>query len=89
LIANFIDIKNSNCDVRNYLFLAGSAINGIKNDNGQYDPRIGAEAMQQTIAIYNEGIFRTTEEATVVNLKAAANKRSFDSLVRALDQRYI
>jgi ribulose 1,5-bisphosphate carboxylase large subunit-like protein len=88
LIANFIDIKNSNCDIKNYLFLAGSAINGIKNDNGQYDPKIGAEAMQQTIAIYNEGIFRTIEEASVANLKAAAKKRSFDSLVRALGQRY-
>ena len=44
--------------------------------------------MQQTIAIYNEGIFKAIDEATVANLKAAAKKRSFDSLVRALDQRY-
>lgn len=44
--------------------------------------------MQQTISIYNEGIFAKIEDATVENLKAAAKQRSFDSLLRALDQRY-
>jgi ribulose 1,5-bisphosphate carboxylase large subunit-like protein len=88
LIANFIDIKNNDCDLRNYLFLAGSAINGIKNDTGKYDPRVGAEAMQQTISIYNEGVFSTLEQATPQELKKIAKERGFNSLRRALEQRY-
>jgi hypothetical protein len=88
LIANLLDINENNCDIRNYLFLAGSAINGIKNDSGQYDPKIGAEAMQQTVSVYKERVFNSIEDCTVEALKAAAKERGFSSLITALEQRY-
>ena len=34
------------------LFLAGSAINSIKNAAGQYDPPLGAEAMLQALEVH-------------------------------------
>ena len=37
------------------LFLAGSAINSIKNAAGQYDPLLGAEAMQQALEVHRGG----------------------------------
>ena len=37
------------------LFLAGSAINSIKNTAGKPDARLGAEAMQQALEIHRSG----------------------------------
>jgi hypothetical protein len=34
------------------LFLAGSAINSIKNDRGKADPRLGAQAMQEALDVH-------------------------------------
>ncbi len=41
----------------NYIFLAGSAINGMKNAGDQYDPALGVEAMQQAIGVFRENVF--------------------------------
>src|SRR6267143_12362 len=43
---------------KNVLFLAGSAINSIKNSSGKPDPRLGAEAMIQAIEIHRSGELR-------------------------------
>ena len=42
------------------LFLAGSAINSIKNERGQYDPKLGAEAMTQALEVHRSGELRDT-----------------------------
>src|SRR5213079_369886 len=42
----------------NVLFLAGSAINSIKNKQGHPDPRLGAEAMMQALDVYRSGELR-------------------------------
>jgi len=88
LIANLIDINNNGYDMKNYLFLAGSAINGIKNNQGQYDPKIGVRAMEEAVSIYHKRIFIKIEDCTVFNLKNTAKQCGFDSLLRALEQRY-
>ncbi|OHB80498.1 MAG: hypothetical protein A2V98_02605, partial [Planctomycetes bacterium RBG_16_64_12] len=45
IIPNLLDVA-AGAGSDHYLFLAGSAINGIKNRHGEYDPALGAEAMQ-------------------------------------------
>ena len=42
----------------NVMFLAGSAINSIKNARGDYDPAVGAEAMAQALAVHTSGTLR-------------------------------
>ncbi len=39
----------------NILFLAGSAINSVKNVQGRPDPRLGAEAMLQALEVHRSG----------------------------------
>ena len=53
IIQNLMDAKECG-DVGNYLFLAGSAINGIKNRNGRYDPKLGAAAMSQALNLFRK-----------------------------------
>src|SRR5437588_6727404 len=42
----------------NILYLAGSAINSIKNARGEADPRLGAEAMRQALEVHQSGALR-------------------------------
>ena len=53
IITNLLDMRKD-AGTENYLLLAGSAINGIKNDKGEYDPAIGAEAMLQALQSLQE-----------------------------------
>ena len=46
IIPNLVDAERRGL-ASNILFLAGSAINSIKNSKGQVEPRLGAEAMRQ------------------------------------------
>ncbi len=71
------------------LFLAGSAINSIKNAKGQYDPRLGAEAMTQALDVH------TTKELAGVPidehldaLAALAARTGRQALLESLRQRY-
>lgn len=71
------------------LFLAGSAINSIKNASGRYDTALGAEAMQQAIAVHRSGELRgvpVTEHLRA--LLAVAARQRLDALREALRQRY-
>lgn len=71
------------------LFLAGSAINSIKNAEGEADPRIGTEAMLQALEIHRSGELRDTPmDQHVAALKAIAQRRQFRALRQALRQRY-
>jgi hypothetical protein len=71
------------------LFLAGSAINSIKDSKGKADPRIGAEAMEQALDIHQSGELRDAPaEAHVRDLAALAERKQFKALREALGQRY-
>ena len=87
IIINLLDVANG-AGTDNYLFLAGSAINGIKNSAGEYDPAIGAEAMRQALAVYREGVFEAVSKDHVRELKAYADASGLTALSAALAQRY-
>jgi ribulose-bisphosphate carboxylase large chain len=71
------------------LFLAGSAINSIKNVRGEADPELGAEAMQQALDVHRSGELRGVPLADhVVALAAVAARRNLSALREALRQRY-
>ncbi|MCC6579804.1 MAG: hypothetical protein IT440_05135 [Phycisphaeraceae bacterium] len=71
------------------LFLAGSAINSIKNAAGKYDPRLGAEAMTQAIDVHRSGELRGVGIAEHLKaLIAVAERRQLKALREALRQRY-
>jgi ribulose-bisphosphate carboxylase large chain len=70
------------------LFLAGSAINSIKNAAGRPDPRLGAEAMQQALEIHRSGELRGKSDGHVRALMALAEQKGLKALREALRQRY-
>ena len=71
------------------LFLAGSAINSIKNKEGKYDPSLGAEAMWQALEVHRSGELRDVPaERHVDELARLAEERGLASLREALRQRY-
>ena len=71
------------------LFLAGSAINSIKNASGKPDPRLGAEAMQQALEVHRGGELRGAEaKEHLPALMALAERRQLKALREALRQRY-
>ena len=87
IIPNLVDVS-SGAGALQYLFLAGSAINGIKNENGEYDSSLGAEAMRQAVRIYHEGVLPEATSSHVPELKRYAAARGMKALVTALEQRY-
>ena len=54
IILNLADAERRGL-AANILFLAGSAINSIKNAQGRPDPRLGAEAMLQALEVHRSG----------------------------------
>jgi ribulose-bisphosphate carboxylase large chain len=73
----------------NILFLAGSAINSIKNERGQYDPRLGAEAMEQALDVHRTGELRDVpRDRQAATLLAIAERNKLKALRAALRQRY-
>ena len=73
----------------NILFLAGSAINSIKNASGKYDSKVGAEAMQQALEVHRSGeLSDVPMEQHVTALAEAAERKSLKALREALRQRY-
>ncbi len=71
------------------LFLAGSAINSIKNAQGRADPQLGAEAMRQAIEIHRSGELRDLPaEQHIPRLLALAQQKNMRALRMALEQRY-
>ena len=74
---------------QNVLFLAGSAINSIKNAAGKPDPRLGAEAMMQALEVYRSGELRDIPaEEHLRALIALAERKKLTALREALRQRY-
>lgn len=73
----------------NILFLAGSAINSIKNAKGAADPRLGAEAMVQALDVHRSGELADVPlERHAAALAALAERRGLGPLREALRQRY-
>ena len=71
------------------LFLAGSAINSIKNGKGDPDPKTGLEAMEQALEIHRTGeLLSIPAEEHVKVLAAIAEQRNFAALREAIRQRY-
>lgn len=71
------------------LYLAGSAINSIKNAQGTADPRLGAEAMQQALQVHRSGeLSGVPLDRHVAELRALAERRGLRALCEALRQRY-
>jgi len=87
IIGNLLDVS-SRGGPAGYLFLAGSAINGIKNDRGAYDPSLGAEAMREALDVYRQGVFAEYSPNHVFELKAHAGTHGLRALSAALSQRY-
>ena len=73
----------------NVLFLAGSAINSIKNAAGKADARLGAEAMMQALEVHRAGELRDVPAAKhVTALLGLAKRKKLRALQAALRQRY-
>ena len=85
---NLEDTENRNIS-KEVLFLAGSAINSIKDKNGKPDPKIGTTAMIQAIEVYKSGILpEKTQKKQLTILKSIAEERDMKELLLALKQRY-
>jgi ribulose 1,5-bisphosphate carboxylase large subunit-like protein len=71
------------------LFLAGSAINSIKNSKGKPDPALGALAMAQALEIFVAGDLRDVSvNKHLAALAALAKGRKLTALSESLRQRY-
>lgn len=71
------------------MFLAGSAINSIKDASGKPNPRLGAEAMEHAIEVYRSGELRgVSAEGHTSSLFALAERKKLTALREALRQRY-
>ena len=71
------------------MFLAGSAINSIKNARGEADPNLGTEAILQTIEVYRSGeLADVSLDDHLAALDALARRRNLKALSEALRQRY-
>ena len=71
------------------LFLAGSAINSIKNSTGKPDPKLGAEAMQQALEVHRSGKLKgVPAQEHLAALIDLAERQQLKALREALRQRY-
>ena len=88
LILNLQDLEAKGI-AQNVLFLAGSAINTIKDKSGKPDPRIGLEAMLQAIEVHRSGELKDTPiDEHLAALAALAERKNLTALREALRQRY-
>ncbi len=88
IILNLQDIAARGI-AQNVLFLAGSAINSIKDKAGKTAPRIGLEALVQAIEIHRTGeLEETPMEEHLRALAAVAERQNYSALREALRQRY-
>ena len=73
----------------NILFLAGSAINSLKDEQGRPNPRIGIEAMLQALEVHRTGELKGIPvEKHLAALAWLAKRKRLGALREALRQRY-
>jgi len=71
------------------LFLAGSAINSIKDAQGKPSPKLGADAMLQAVEVHRSGeLHGIRMEDHLSGLFAIAHRKKLAALKEALRQRY-
>ena len=71
------------------LFLAGSAINSIKDKKGRPNPQLGTEAMLQALAVHEAGdLSGLPDREHLSALVGLAKKQRLSALSEALRQRY-
>jgi ribulose 1,5-bisphosphate carboxylase large subunit-like protein len=88
IILNLQDVEAKGLS-RDVLFLAGSAINSIKDKGGRPDPRLGLEALAQAIEVHRSGELKETPmEEHLPALSALAQRQGLAALREALRQRY-
>lgn len=88
IILNLADAEQRGLS-EHILFLAGSAINSIKNSTGKPDPKLGAEAMQQALEVHRSGELRGVAATEHLGaLTALAERGNLKALREALRQRY-
>lgn len=88
IIPNLIDAERRGL-TESVLFLAGSAINSIKNASGKPDPKLGAEAMQQALDLHRSGEFLDVPaDQFPSRLAEVSRRKNLSALGEALSQRY-
>jgi len=88
IILNLMDVQQRG-QISNVLFLAGSAINSVKNAAGSRDPKLGTEAMRQALELHRSGeLTGVPVEEHLRALVAAAHRKNLTALLEALHQRY-
>ena len=88
LILNLMDVERRGL-TPNVLFLAGSAINSIKNAKGEADPRLGAVAMQQALDVHRSGRLKDVSiDDHLAALVDLARQDGLKALSESLRQRY-
>jgi len=88
IIPNLMDAECRG-QISNVLFLAGSAINSVKNAAGRPDPMLGTEAMLQALDLHRCGdLAGVPVDEHLPALAAVAHRKKLTALVQALHQRY-
>jgi ribulose 1,5-bisphosphate carboxylase large subunit-like protein len=71
------------------LFLAGSAINSIKDKQGRPSPSLGTEAMLEALAVHRSGELKDVPmDEHLAAIAAIARRKGMSALRQALKQRY-
>lgn len=71
------------------MFLAGSAINSIKDASGKPNPKLGAEAMEQAIQVHrSKALQGVSAEQHTRELAKLAESKNLKALREAIRQRY-
>jgi ribulose 1,5-bisphosphate carboxylase large subunit-like protein len=88
IILNLQDVARRGM-AQNVLFLAGSAINTIKDSSGKPNPKIGLESLRQAIAVHETGeLDGIPIDDHLDVLTAIARRCGYSELEAALKQRY-
>lgn len=90
IILNLVDVSE-HLPKGQPLFLAGSAINSIAGPDGNPDPKLGAEAMREALALWRSGDAPTDVKDLAGHAQALhgiARAKGMKALVTALEQRY-
>jgi ribulose 1,5-bisphosphate carboxylase large subunit-like protein len=85
---NLADVENRGL-TSHVLFLAGSAINSIKDKQGRPSPQLGAEAMIEALEVHRSGELKGSPmEEHLSELVSLAERKRLLALREALRQRY-
>jgi ribulose-bisphosphate carboxylase large chain len=88
ILLNLADVERRGL-TEQVLFLAGSAINSVKDARGIADPKLGAQAMVEALQVHRSGeLVDVPAEEQVVALSSVADRLHLSALREALRQRY-